>query len=513
MRRLGRLASACDTPIGRSERGYLRGIGGGGIRQTRHSPPFTDLRQIAPTIAFRPVIQPLLQGITFADRLTRSRACANVRSDLVGMAQGIKMAREIGKLQPLSVPRLRQPGMYSDGGGLYLQVTEGAADGTDKPAPAKSWIFRFTMHGRTREMGLGSLSTFSLSEARDRARACRQQVADGIDPIEARHADRNAAKLAAARALSFKQACDRYIEAHKPGWRNAKHASQWSASLEAYAYPVFGALPIQDIDVTLVLKAIDPIWETKTETASRVRGRIERVLDWAAVRGLRTGDNPARWRGHLAEALRPQSKVRKVQHHAALPWGEAGAFVATLRLQHGTAARALEFLILTAARTGEAIGARWSEINFDAAVWTVPAERMKAHREHRVPLSAPALAIIKSMHAQRVGKAEHVFPGATAGKSLSNMAMLKLLERMKRDDLTVHGFRSTFIDWASERTSYQREVREAALAHIIPDKTEKAYRHSDLFEKRRRLMTEWGKFCGTTARLSGNVTTIATATA
>lgn len=394
------------------------------------------------------------------------------------------MAREVGRLSALSVGRAKRRGYLADGGGLYLQVS-----GTG----AKSWVFRFRDGGRLREMGLGATHTLSLAEARDAALACRKQRLAGIDPIVARKSDRATARLDAARAMSFRQCAEAYIQAHKAGWKNPKHAAQWPATLQTYAYPVIGALPVQGVDVGLVMKVLEPLWTTKTETASRLRGRIEAVLDWAAVRGFRQGDNPARWRGHLDHLLPERGKVVKVTHHAALPYPEIGVFVSALRRQPGVAALALEFAILTATRTSEVTGASWTEIDLDGATWTIPADRMKAGRDHRVPLSAPALAILHQLHAARQGK--FVFPGGKPGKGLSNMAMLQLLRRMNRADLTTHGFRSTFRDWAAERTNFPREVAEQALAHALPDKVEAAYRRGDLFDKRRRLMEDWATFC------------------
>ena len=328
----------------------------------------------------------------------------------------------------------------------------------------------------------------------------------GIDPIDARQGDRASAKLDAAKAMTFRQCAEAYINAQKAGWSNAKHGAQWPATLATYAYPIFGDLPVQAIDVGLVTKALEPIWNTKTETASRLRGRIEAVLDWATVRGYRQGDNPARWRGHLDKILPQRAKVQKVQHHSALPYAEIGDFMTKLREQDSTSALALEFLILTAARTGEVIGAAWNEIDFAEALWTVPDERMKAKKEHRIPLSKPALAILQRLHAHRTG--DYVFPGAKPNSPLSNMAMLKLLERMDLADLTVHGFRSTFRDWAAERTNFPREVAEHALAHSLPDKVEAAYRRSDLFEKRRQLLDAWARFCDQPAA-AGKVVPIA----
>ena len=398
------------------------------------------------------------------------------------------MARTLGKLTALKVSRDLTPGMYADGAGLYLQVTG---------AGAKSWIFRYSLHGKAREMGLGSVSSISLADARIKAAECRRLRQEGIDPIEARKSLREQAALDAAKTTTFKEAAATYIASHKAGWRNTKHASQWANTLATYAEPVLGKLSIQAVDTNLVLKVLEPIWKTKPETASRVRGRIEAILDWAKVRGLRQGENPVRWRGHLDHLLPAKAKVRRVEHHAALPYAELPEFITKLRAQDGVAARALEFTILTAARTGETIGAARDEVNRYEKVWTVPADRMKAGKDHRVPLSSRALAILRDN--ADLQKAEYLFPGGKAGKPLSNMAMTEVLRRMGRGDITVHGFRSTFRDWAAERTNFPNEVVEMALAHTIGDKTEAAYRRGDLFEKRRRLMSEWAAYCNAPA--------------
>jgi integrase len=394
------------------------------------------------------------------------------------------MAREIGKLNNLTISRAKNRGYYSDGGGLYLSVT---------PSGSKSWVFRFRQSGKLREMGLGPTHTVTLAEARDAAQTCRKLRLEGIDPIANRHAAKATARLEAAKATTFQQCAESYLEAHRPSWQNSKHASQWGATLTTYAFPVIGNLPIQSIDVDLIIKVISPIWSTKTETATRVRARIESVLDWATARGLRTGDNPARWRGHLDKLLPARSKLKKVKHHAALPYDQIGSFIFLLRQQKGISAKALEFAILTACRTNEVLGATWAEIDLEKAVWTIPAGRMKAGREHRIPLSKPAIEILNNFSP---GNPEApIFPGAKKGKGLSNMAFLTLLRRMKREDITPHGFRSTFRDWAAEQTNFPREVAEHALAHSLPDKVEAAYRRSDLFEKRQLLMEEWSKFC------------------
>ena len=405
------------------------------------------------------------------------------------------MPRQIRRLSALAVSRAKKRGMYPDGAGLYLQVS---AKGV------RSWVYRYMLNGTPRYMGLGPLHTVTLADARIKALEARQLRLAGVDPIKARHDKVTEARLEAARSITFKDAAEAYMEAHKEDWRNAKHADQWRNTLETYAYPVLGALPVQGVDVALVMKVLGPIWTTKTETARRVRGRIERVLDWATTSEYRVGENPARWRGHLENLLAKRSKVREVEHYPALPYDEVGAFMVALRRQEGTAARALEFLILTVCRTGEAIGARWPELNIEEALWTVPAGRTKSgRRAHRVPLSSAALAIVNAMQKARTTEPGNsfVFPGGKRGRPLSNMALLALLKRMGRSDLTVHGFRSTFRDWAAERTNYPREVAEMALGHVISDAVEAAYRRGELLEKRRRLMGEWARFCRSGAKV------------
>lgn len=394
------------------------------------------------------------------------------------------MARATNRLSAVEVRGITRKGMHHDGGGLYLQVSASGA---------KSWILRYMLDGRAREMGLGPVHAIPLAEARKRAAECRRMRLDGIDPIEARSAERGQKKLAAAKAMTFDACAAAYIDAHKAGWQNAKHRDQWRNTLSSYAGPVFGSLLVQAVDVGLVMKALEPIWLTKPETASRLRGRIEAVLDWAAVRGHRKGENPARWRGHLDKLLPARRKIRKVEHHPALPYDELAEFIAALRDQEGVAAQALEFLILTAARTDEVIGAQWDEINMADGLWTVPAERMKARKEHRVPLSDAALGILEDL--AKVRQDDFVFPGGRRGRPISNMAMAMSVRRMGRNDLTVHGFRSTFRDWAAERTNFPREVAEMALAHSVGDKVEAAYRRGDLFEKRRQLADAWARFC------------------
>lgn len=396
------------------------------------------------------------------------------------------MARGSNKLTAMTVQKIKEPGRYGDGGGLYLQVG---------PTGGKSWLFRFTRQGKAREMGLGPLSALSLAEAREKAGEVRKVLLAGADPLEAREAEKAKAEAEEARGMTFTECAEAYIAAHEATWRNPKHRQQWRNTLKTYAEPVFGELAVASVDLAMVMRVLEPIWSEKPETASRLRGRIEQVIDWAAVRGYRQGENPARWRGHLDKLLPARGKVRKVEHHAALPYEEIGAFVADLRTRDAVAARALEFTILTAARTSEVLNAAWGEVDLAAKVWTVPGERMKAGREHRVPLSPQAVAVLKGMVKLRRGDSEWVFPGARDGRPLSSMALLMLLRRMERGDLTSHGFRSTFRDWCAEQTAFAREVAEAALAHTIGDKVEAAYRRGDLFDKRRRLMVAWADYC------------------
>ena len=401
------------------------------------------------------------------------------------------MPRRAAGLTTMKV-KTAPPGRYGDGKGLYLLV---------RSADARFWLFRYRRNGHMREMGLGSFADVTLAEAREKAADLHRKVKAGIDPLAEREARAFAEKVAShqatVRAITFADVANRYITAHEAGWRNPKHRQQWRNTLDTYAMPILGPLPVSDVDTGTVMRVLEPIWRDKTETASRLRGRIESVLDYATAREWRAGENPARWRGHLDNLLPAPGKVAKVEHHAALPWREIGGFMATLVDQEGVAALALRYVILTAARTGEAIGATWREIDTAGAVWTVPAGRMKASREHRVPLSGPALTVLREAAQLRPDPHPNalVFPGKLA-KPLSNMAMLALLRRMGRGDLTTHGFRSTFRDWCAETTNYPREVAEAALAHTLDDKVEAAYRRGDLIEKRSRLMADWAAFCG-----------------
>ena len=401
-----------------------------------------------------------------------------------GSIVGRTVGRTLARLSARGAASIATPGYHADGGGLYLQVT---ATG------ARSWIFRFTLRGRAREMGLGPLQLVPLADARREALECRVMLHDGKDPIEVRRADLAHARRAGQSVVAFTSCAEAYIAAHKSGWRNAKHADQWTATLRTYAFPTIGELAVEAVDTSAVLKVVEPIWTTRTETASRVRGRIEAILDWAKARGLRNGDNPARWRGHLDHLLPPRSRVRSVVHHPALPYQDLPTFMAELRTQDGIAARGLELQILTASRTGEVIGSRWEEFDIDRRVWTVPATRMKAHREHRVALSSAVVDLLTQL--REISTSDFVLPGLRPLRPLSNMAFLAVLKRMGRTDLTAHGFRSTFRDWAAEQTSYPSEVAEMALAHTISDKVEAAYRRGDLFAKRVGLMEEWASFC------------------
>jgi integrase len=394
------------------------------------------------------------------------------------------MARSIHRLTAVKVSSLKDKGLYPDGGGLYLRITDTAS---------KSWIFRFTVNGALRDMGFGPVPTVSLAKARELAAECRTKRLLGIDPIDERREQRSQAKLSDVRNMTFRQCAEALIASHEPSWRNAKHRQQWRSSLATDAYPVLGDVAVRDIDTEMVLQVLQPIWTAKTETACRIRGRIEAVLDWAKVRGARNGENPARWRGHLASLLPKRSKLARVRHHNALPYPEISEFLANLRQHGGIAGKALEFLIFTVGRSGEVLGARWDEIDLDGRLWVVPAERMKSHREHRVPLSLPAVAILEEM--AEVRQNEFVFFGMKLGRSLTAKSFIDLLRRMGRTDITTHGFRSSFRDWAGECTSFPREIAEAALAHVGGSEAERAYRRGDALEKRRELMAAWAAFC------------------
>jgi integrase len=381
-----------------------------------------------------------------------------------------------------------EPGYYPDGAGLYLQVKAAAKSSRVN----RSWLFRYSHNERPTWMGLGSVRDINLADARQQAAECRRLLALGKDPIAERDGDRARSLVEKRRTITFDQCSQAYIAAHRDGWRNAKHAAQWENTLRLHASPVIGKLPVDEVELRHVLLVLEPIWRERTETASRVRGRVESVLDWATVRQFRRGDNPARWRGHLDQLLPMPGKVKKVEHHVALPFTDMRVFMQKLSGQEGTGARALAFLILTAARSGEIRGARCSEIDPQARVWSIPGERMKAGRDHRVPLSDAAWALLPDPLPK--DPAMLLFP-APRGGQLSDMTLTAVMRRMQLDAVP-HGFRSTFRDWCAECTDFPREVAEMALAHAISDKVEAAYRRGDLFDKRRQLMTQWAQHCG-----------------
>ena len=390
------------------------------------------------------------------------------------------MARKVHKLTVLEVKSKTEPGRYSDGDGLYLYVSKHGG---------KSWVFRYRDRttAKLRDKGLGSVRSMTLEQARASAGLARNALANGTDPIEQKREEvRQRAKPA---ALTFGECADRYIETHRVGWSNAKHAAQWRSTLQTCARALL-SVPVSSVDTDGVMSALLPIWITKTETASRVRQRIEAVLDWATASKFRAGDNPARLRGHLDNLLPNASKVKRVKPRPALPYSEISRFMAELRGIGTLAAKALELQILTAARPGEIVGARWSEIDLGTAIWTIPAERMKSGRPHRVPLSAAAVTLLAALPRM----SEYVFPGGQKNHALTTAAPLKLL-RTIRPGIVPHGFRSTFRDWCADCTAYPREVAEESLAHVLKDKTEAAYRRTDLLTRRARLMSEWAQFC------------------
>ena len=410
-------------------------------------------------------------------------------------------ARVEKKLTAREAASLAAPGRHSDGGGLFLSID---------PAGRRRWVFLFTRAGKRREMGLGAANgphAVTLAQARARAAEARGKLAEGIDPIADGKARRAALERAQGVAQTFGGFADEYVATMESGWRNAKHAKQWAMTLTTYCAPL-RARALDAIDTEAVLEVLKPIWTAKAETAGRVRGRIENVLDAAKAKGLRSGENPARWRGHLDRLLPKRQRLAR-GHHAAMPFAAVPGFIEALRAREATAARALEFVILTAARTGEALGVTWAEVDLDKGVWTAPPHRMKAGRAHRVPLSVRALEILREMEAAREDDDGVVFAGADGGP-LSNMAMAALLKRMDVKGVTVHGFRSAFRDWAAETTAYPNELAEAALAHVVGDKVEAAYRRGDLFERRRAMMADWAAFCG--GRQADNVVSMWAAT-
>jgi integrase len=408
------------------------------------------------------------------------------------------VARILNRLSNLKVEKAKRPGLYSDGGGLYLRVAEGGS---------KQWVFRYATNGRLRDMGIGPVHTLSLAAAREKARQARELRLDGIDPIDSKRARMAALRAADAKAMTFKQCADAFIASHEAGWGNAKHRQQWANTLAQHVHPVIGGLPVHAIDTALVMKVLGPLWKTIPETASRVRGRIESVLAWATVSGFRVGPNPAQWRNHLDQLLPATSKIRKVEHLLALPYSEIGGFVARLRQESSIAARALEFLILTAGRLGEVLGMTWDEVDLGKQMWIIPAARMKAKRQHRVPLSDAAVALLKRMHNIRRGGL--VFPGRLGGRPLGPITVLSMAKKIGNAETNVHGLRSTFRDWAAECTSFPSEVAEMALAHAIPDAVEAAYRRGDLFDKRRKLMDAWAAYCAKVETDAGKVVALA----
>ena len=398
------------------------------------------------------------------------------------------MRSPMHRLSARAVQNQVEPGYYPDGAGLYLQVKLAART----KLVSRSWLFRYNHNQRPTWMGLGSVRDINLADARMRAAECRRLLALGKDPITERDGERAKALVDKQRTLTFDQCAEAYIIAHRDGWRNAKHATQWENTLRLHASPVIGKLPVDQVELRHVLLILEPIWRERTETASRVRGRVESILDWATVRQFRHGDNPARWRGHLDQLLAMPSKIKKVEHHSALPFDGIADFMQKLARQEGTGALALSFLILTAARSGEVRGATRGEIDAEARIWSIPGSRMKAGRDHRVPLSDAAWKLLP--HPLPKDATALLFP-APRGGQLSDMTLTAVMRRMEVKAVP-HGFRSTFRDWCAESTDFPREVAEMALAHAIGDKVEAAYRRGDLFEKRRQLMGQWAGHSG-----------------
>ena len=394
---------------------------------------------------------------------------------------------QIHKLSALRAQKLSKSGWYADGQGLYLQVS---LSGT------KSWVYRYKKAGKERRHGLGSYPTITLEAARKAAEFCRQLRTDGHDPIDYKKDIETKRQLEAAKKVTFKECAIAYINAHQAGWKNRKHEQQWRNSLATYAYPIIGHLSVQDIEVNLVMNVLEPIWYTKTETASRVRQRIENIIDWAKVRKYRTGENPARWRGHLDKLLPKPTKVQKVKHFPAMPYDDLPEYFQRLRMKETIAAKALAFNILTATRSNETREAKWNEIDLETAIWTIPAERMKADKEHRVPLTPECLALLNEVKPFNVD--DLVFPGSykknKKRKGITDAALLKHLQKT-HPALTAHGFRSSFRDWCAEKTNFPSELAESALAHTIKDATQAAYERGDKFDKRRKLMSAWDLFC------------------
>lgn len=396
------------------------------------------------------------------------------------------MPKRAKELSALEVARLKPPGLHMVGGvtGLGLQIGESQS--------ARSWVLRYSLDGRRRDKGLGSFPEVGLADARTAARAARAGIRLGEDPIASERAARSAATAARAASKTFSECAAAYVKAKSPEWANAKHVGQWTSTLQTYAEPIIGSLLVKDIDTPHILQILEPIWRLKTETAVRLRGRLENILDWSIARKYRPGPNPARWKGHLALMLPAPGKVAKVSHHAALPYAAVPAFMARLLEIQGEAAKALRFAILCASRSGEVRGALWSEIDLHSRTWTIPPERMKAKRIHRVPLSTAAVRLLqKKTHLNELG---FVFPGSRGDCALSDMTLTATMRRMQIDAVP-HGFRSSFRDWIAEQTSYPRELAEKALAHTLPDAVEAAYQRGDMLEKRRQMMQAWADYC------------------
>jgi len=398
------------------------------------------------------------------------------------------MAKRVKPLTVTEVKNFKTPGMHADGNGLYLKVQN---------PTAKYWILRYKFGDKRHDMGLGSFPDVTLLKAREIAAEQRELLRDGINPIRFREEEKEQQRKEELRNITFQDCALQYIEAHRPTWKNAKHAAQWLSTLEAHAFPVFADKPVGDVNKDDIVKALKPIWKSRTETATRVRSRIERILDWATAHDLRTGDNPARGKGFIHTILGDPTKLKKGGHHKALDYKRVAEFVAWLQSKGGTSALAFEFTILTAARSGEVYGARWNEIDFDEKTWTVPPERTKTNKEHIVPLTDRMLEILETMQAQR--RDSFIFPGNKENKGMSGMTMLILLKRSEEEmqwgGITVHGFRSTFKDWAADCTDYPNELSEMALGHAIGNKVEAAYRRKTMLEKRRDMMKKWDAFC------------------
>lgn len=396
------------------------------------------------------------------------------------------------RLSARRIAQLDKPGRYCDGGNLWLQV---------RSKDAKSWIFRYVFAGKVRWHGLGDLRTISLAEARDAALECRKLLRQGIDPIEHRRAQRAAAIAERNSRRTFAEAAREYVAAHRAGWKSAQHARQWENTLRGHVLPVIGDLPVAEVTTDHVLGIIRPLWETRAETASRIRGRIELVLDYSKAKGWRSGENVAKWAGNIAHLLPHRQKVQQTKHHPSLPWRDVPALMAQLERQAGMSSLALRCLILTAGRAGEIRGARWSEINFDERMWDIPGDRMKSGKPHRVALSASAIKILREVEPIANGDPDAlIFPSAKAGRPLAETAMGAVLKRMGRGDIVPHGFRASFRTWVAEATAFPPELAEFALAHALPSAVERAYQRSDMIEKRRGMMADWAAHCtGATA--------------